>query len=284
MKKILLPTDFSENSWNAIKYALQLFKNETCKFYILNVYTPVVYDVEFVLVSPAQFGMVDAVKEAALKHLKDLEERIKREFKNPKHSIKTMLQFNTLISEMEDIVEDQAIDYVVMGTQGATGAKEVLFGSNTVHVFNKIKCPVIAIPENFEFEQPHEILFPTDYEIDYTKKLLKPLIHLTSLYISRVNVLNVSFGYELTEYQENNKKVLETFLNKTAHLFHSVSNETVQEAITSFQQRARINLLVMINNKHSFFENLFFRSTINQIGFHLNIPFLLIPTKTIKPK
>ncbi|MFH4964026.1 universal stress protein [Gaetbulibacter sp. M235] len=284
MKKILLPTDFSENSWNAIKYALQLFKNETCKFYILNTYTPVVYDVEFVLVSPAQFGMVDAIKETALKHLKDLEERIKREYSNPKHSFKTMLQFNTLISEMEEIVEDQAIDYVVMGTQGATGAKEVLFGSNTVHVFNKIKCPVIAIPENFKFEPLHEILFPTDYEINYTKKLLKPLIYLTSLYISRVNVLNVSFGYELTEEQEKNKKALETFLDKTANLFHSVSNETVQEAITTFQQRARINLLVMINNKHSFFENLFFKSTINQIGFHLNIPFLLIPTKTIKSK
>ena len=49
MKNILLPTDFSENSWNAIKYALQLFKTETCKFYLLNAYTPIIYDVEYVL-------------------------------------------------------------------------------------------------------------------------------------------------------------------------------------------------------------------------------------------
>ena len=43
------------------------------------------------------------------------------------------------------VVEDKAIDYVVMGTKGATGAKEVLFGSNTVHVFKKVKCPVLAL-------------------------------------------------------------------------------------------------------------------------------------------
>lgn len=282
MKKILLPTDFSENSWNAITYALQLFEKETCKFYILNTYTPVVYNVEYVLVSPAQYGMVDAIKETSVRHLKDLKERIKRDFKNPKHSIKTMAVFNTLISEIEDLVESKGIDYIVMGTQGATGAKEVLFGTNTVHVFKKIKCPVIAIPENFKFEPPHEILFPTDYDINFTKKQLQPLLHITSLYISRVNVLNVSFGYDLTKAQEENKKHLETFFSKTAYLFHSVSNETVQEAITNFQLRARINLLVMINNKHSFFENLFFKSTINQIGFHLNIPFLLIPGKTNK--
>ena len=37
MKNILLPTDFSENSWNAIKYALEFYKNTPVNFYILNV-------------------------------------------------------------------------------------------------------------------------------------------------------------------------------------------------------------------------------------------------------
>lgn len=286
MKKILLPTDFSENSWNAIVYALQLFKNETCKFYLLNVYTPVIYQTEYLYGSPAlfsgptQFGVPDPISETSLQSLKDFKDRINKEFDNPKHSFEIRSVFNTLISEIKELVEVKTIDYVVMGTKGATGAKEVLFGSNTVHVFKSIKCAVLAIPQNFKFETPHEILFPTDYEIDYTKKQLQPLIDITSLYISRINILNVSYGYELSEKQEQNKIKLETLFTKTAHLFHSVSNESVPEAITEFQLRARINLLVMINNKHSFFENLFFKSTVNQIGFHLNIPFLLIPSKT----
>ena len=37
MKNILIPTDFSENSWNAIKYALQFFKKKKCNFYLLHV-------------------------------------------------------------------------------------------------------------------------------------------------------------------------------------------------------------------------------------------------------
>ena len=37
MKNILLPTDFSENSWNAIKYAINFFAKETCYFYVLHV-------------------------------------------------------------------------------------------------------------------------------------------------------------------------------------------------------------------------------------------------------
>lgn len=279
MKKILLPTDFSTNSWNAIEYALQLFKKEACEFYLLNTYTPTIYQVEYLLGNPAQYDIPDPIMETSLMQLKNMKDRIKKDFNNPKHRIETMSVFNTLIPEIKEVVEDKNIDYVVMGTKGATGAKEILFGSNTVHVFKSVKCPVLAIPDNFKFETPHEILFPTDFEIDYTNQHIKPLMDITSMYISRINILHVSYGYELTEEQKKNKKTLESLVSNKAHLFHSVANQSVQEAITDFQLKARINLLVMINNKHSFFENLFFKSTINQIGFHLNIPFLLIPAK-----
>lgn len=282
MKNILLPTDFSENSWNATKYALQLFKNETCKFYLLNTYTPVIYHVEYVLVNPAQYGLGDAIREHSLKQLDDFEARIKKEFNNPKHTIETKASFNTLISEIKEIVESKAIDYVVMGTKGATGTKEILFGSNTVHVFKNVKCPILAVPDDFDFESPHEVLFPTDYEIDYQDSHINPIIDILSFYNARINILNATYGYDLSENQQINKNKLENYFKNTTQLFHSVSGQTVEDAIAKFQLKARVNLLVMINNKHSFFENLFFKSAINQIGFHLNIPFLVIPAKTYK--
>ena len=280
MKKILLPTDFSENSWNAI--TLQLFKNETCKFYLLNAYTPVIYHVEYVLVNPAQYGLGDAVRETALKNLDDFKVRMTKEFKNPNHTIETMAAFNTLVSEVKEVTKKKKIDYVVMGTKGATGAAEILFGSNTVHVFKNVNCPILAVPDDFDFEIPHEVLFPTDYEIDYKDHHLNPLIDIISLFNTRVNILNVSYGNDLTEVQKKHKQILEKNFEHIVHLFHRVNSQDVAEAITNFQLKARVNLLVMINNKHSFFENLFFKSTINQIGFHLNSPFLVIPAKTYK--
>lgn len=282
MKNILLPTDFSENSWNAIKYALQLFKNQSCKFYLLNTYTPVVYHLEYVMVEPAQFGMINDVREKSLQDLDTFKTRIKNEFNNPKHTIETISAFNTLITEIKDIVESKAIDYVVMGTTGASGVKEILFGSNTVHVFKNVKCPILAIPSDFNFETPREVLFPTDYEISYKPYHLKPIIDIISLHPTILNILYMSYGYDLSDQQQKNKKILENYFEKVSHLFHNVSNQTVAEGIANFQLKTRINLLIMINNKHSFFENLFFKSTVNQIGFHLNVPFLVIPAKTIK--
>lgn len=279
MKNILLPTDFSENSWNAISYALQLFKDETCKFYLLNAYTPLIYHVEYVLVSPEQYGMDDAIRQSSLNQLNDLKVRMEKTFKNPKHTIETIAAFNNLIPEIKDTVVNKAINYVIMGTKGATGANEILFGSNTVHVFKNIKCPVLAIPDGFDFEIPHEVLFPTDYQVNYQNHHINPILDIIALYNTRINILHASYGYELSEEQEKNKKILEKYFKKSTYLFQSVNHQTVEEGINNFQLKARINLLVMINNKHSFFENLFFKNTINQIGFHLNIPFLVIPSK-----
>ena len=118
MKKILLPTDFSENSWNAISYALNLFKNETCTFYLLNAYTPVIYHVEYVLVNPAQYGLGDAVRENALKQLDIFKDRMTKTFKNPKHTIETIAAFNTLVSEVKELVAKKKIDFTGITKKG----------------------------------------------------------------------------------------------------------------------------------------------------------------------
>lgn len=279
MKKILLPTDFSENSWNAIKYALQLFKDQKCNFVLLNTYTPIIYQVEFMQSSSAQLGIIDTMKKVSQNGLDELQEKINSEFNNPKHTFSQISAFNSLTSEIDDLYSNNMMDIIIMGTQGASGVAGVLFGSNTIHVIKNAKCPVMAIPSDFSFETPHEILFPTDYEIEYQEAHLKPIIEIAQKHISRVNILHVFIGNGLTKVQERNKLILENSMKKVAHLFHDVKNQNVPEAISDFQLKARINLLAMINNKHSFFENLFFKSTINQIGFQLNIPFMVIPSK-----
>lgn len=279
MRHILLPTDFSDNSWNAIKYAIKLFKDQACVFVLLNTYTPVIYNVEYVLGYPAQFGLGDVMRDTSQENLKELVAKITEEFPdNSKHKFETLSRFDTLISGIKEFMNKHTTHVIVMGTKGATGAKEILFGSNTVHVFKEIKCPVLAIPSNFEFENPHEILFPTDLEVSYRDTQLNLLKEIAISHNSRVNAMHVSTGYEFTEAKTNNKLELESIFKNISFLFHEIKSMDVTEAINEFQIKSKINLLVMINNKHSFFENLFFQSKLKQIGFHLTIPFLVIPS------
>ena len=242
MKKVLLPTDFSKNSWNAIKYALQLFKDQECQFVLLNAYTPIIYQVEYMQSSSAQLGIIETIKNVSLKGLNELQEKINSEFRNPKHTYLQISAFNDLTSEIDDLYSNNIMDFIVMGTKGASGVTGVLFGSNTIRVIKNAKCPVMAIPSDFSFETPHEILFPTDYEIEYQDLHLNPIIEIAQKHISRINILHAFIGNGLTEFQEKNKLILDTRMKKVSHLFHDVKNQNVPQAITNFQLKARINL------------------------------------------
>jgi nucleotide-binding universal stress UspA family protein len=219
----------------------------------------------------------DVLRENAQTRLEAEKKKIEDEFQNSKHTFIVHTAFNILVDEVWETVKNEKGDLVIMGTQGATGAKEILLGSHTVHVIKKATCPVIAIPSQFEYENPSEILFPTDYEVNYQEKQLKILLDIAKTHISSIEVIHVSSGYDLTENQLKNKQKLDAILGKTAHLFHDLPNQGVIEGINTIRMKKRMNLLVMIQNKHTFLERLFIEPIIKKIGFHVTIPFMVIP-------
>lgn len=281
MKHILLPTDFSENSWNAISYAINLFKDENCTFHLLNNYTPMVYNVEYVLGYPAQFGMVDAMRNSSQDNLTSLVKRIDNQFKNnPKHNFETTVRLDNLVSGIKAFILKRPVNLIIMGTKGATGAKEVLFGSNTVDVFKNVKCPTLAIPSGFQFERLRDLLFPTDLEVSFKNSQLKFVKSLVKKHEAHVHALHILTGSDLNDTQERNKNELATLFENLAFSYHEIKHDSVTEGIDAYQNNNKIDMLIMFNNKHSFFENILFKSKVKQIGFHLQIPFLVIHAKT----
>jgi hypothetical protein len=205
---------------------------------------------------------------------------LKTEFNNANHTFITMVSFNTLTSEMVEVVKKKEIEFVIMGTKGATGAKEIFIGSNTMQTIKNLKCPVIAIPSGFKYEKPSEILFPTDYKIHKANKYLSLIKELCeNNNNSKLHILNVSQDISLKEKQEQTETFLDDFFKETIHLFHNTENEDLVKAIITFKKTYKINFLIMVHNEHNFFENLFFKPVVNQMVYHTNIPFLVIPSE-----
>lgn len=277
MKKILLPTDFSENAYNAVAYAAQLFKEETCTFYLLNAYTPVLYDSEFMYYTPTM-SIDDIYSTNSQKGLNRVEKRIKKEFPNKNHQFEKRSVFHFLTDAINEIVEKEDIDLVIMGTQGATGAQEILLGSNTIHAIKKTDCPVLVIPSEYAFQPLKNILLPTDLSIGFRDNQLSVLRQIGLSKKSKLHILHVLQDKALSQNQEEGKKILAKYFNDLEFNFHIVEQENVPDAIEDFQEKQPVELLAMINNKHSFFENLFFQPVIHKIGFHVKVPFLVLPS------
>lgn len=278
MKKILLPTDFSENAFNAIRYALRLYENETCTFYLLNTYTPISYHDQYLLENQQMYQLEDISRENSEKGLEIIIEKIKEEFQNPRHHFIHRSAFNTLIDEALQVVDNEGIDLIVMGTKGATGAKEIFMGTHTMYMIKKAKCPVIAVPEEYAYITPKEILFPTDYNLNTDNTALSFIKEISTNHQTKLTMLYAYYGLSLSDYQEETKVFLDEYFKENTHTFHITDGMDVIEAIEDYQKKNPIHLLAMIHNKHSFFDNLLFKPVVNQIVYHTNVPFLVIPS------
>ncbi|MGB5693525.1 MAG: universal stress protein [Flavobacteriaceae bacterium] len=277
MKRIILPTDFSQNALNANRYALRLLKDQECTFYLMNTYTPAIYQSEYVLHSPGQIGLGDIYQSDSQEQLEKLQKDLQQEFKNPKHTLMTHSAFNILVDEVISMTENEKANFIVMGTQGASGAKEIFLGTHTVHVIKKSKKPVLAIPAEYSFTMPTSILFPTDYEIDYQEDELSVLLDIANMTGAEIHVLHIASGFGLTDAQKKNKATLEQILAPLNSRFYDVPSQEIIEGINNFQKEHKVDLLAMVQNKHTFLERLFLEPIIKKIGFHVSIPFMVLP-------
>lgn len=276
MRKILIPTDFSENSLNAIKYATELFKHGPAIIYLLHAYSEAVYEKE----SRLHEGNFDTIRDQfhrdAEESLINLKNQILEFSPNPKHTIHSIAEFGLLVDSVNDWVEKENIDVVVMGTKGQTADKKITFGSNTLQVIKYVKCPVLAIPEVFNDVHPTNILFSTDFLLPYKRRELKLLSTFAKFFASKISFLYISKFPGLSLRQRDNKAFLEATFKENKVDFIHLQGKDVTKSINTYLIENPIDMLVMVNTRHSYLENILYQSTIEKIGLKIDIPLLVM--------
>jgi len=277
MKQILIPTDFSENSWNATQYALAFFKNTKCNFYFLHVTLVSNYGgSEFPL-----FPSAEVIDKTLLNQgkttLKSLVKKIKKQDTNPGHNFHLINTYNYFVDAVKEQIEEKYIDLIVMGTKGASGLSEIVLGSNTGDIITQVKCPVLIVPENAVFSIPEEIAFPTDYNIFYPSAILNYIVEFVKTYNSAIRILHVAKKDDnLTEFQLENKDFLHDFFIDKKHSFHRITNKKIEAGVQCFVESRNINMIVMVAKSINLFQRILFRPTVEEISYHIEIPFLVL--------
>lgn len=275
MKNILVPTDFSENAYNALKYGVNLFAKEVCVFHLLHTYTPSIYDSEAILYSNESIN--EEYRLAGLRSFEEVIDNINRELFNEKHSFRKTVSSNLLQDEIKRLVKAKGIDLILMGTQGVTGAAKILFGSHTINAIREAVCPVLAVPASCKFTIPENILLPSDFESDVTVENMMIINDIAEKYSSNVHILHIIKEGSPEPQQERVVKALTGYLKNVLPSFHLIKDKNVRQGIFHFQEKNSIDLLVMLRHKHSFFHNIFSSPVENELGIRLTSPLLVIP-------
>jgi nucleotide-binding universal stress UspA family protein len=274
MKKILFPTDFSEASMNAFVYALKLA--EKIKAEVITLHA---YELPNLHIGGLPTTLKEVYDTIELENFENFKDQIPflREIaeKNGLDHVKInhILKHGDLIWVIKQVVKEEKIDYVVMGTKGASGLKETFLGSNAGSVITELDNFVIAVPEEANYEGIKNIVFSTRFrEKDF--KALKKVIELAKLFDAHVHCV-----YVKTKKSDVNPVVIEDwkFLLKDEKVsIHVIEAEDVEQTILNFVQAYEVDMLAMLNYKRGFFEELFRQSLTQKLSYHVEVPLLVI--------
>ena len=265
MKKLLLPTDFSENAENALNFGINLANHFESKIYLLSVYQ--------VRTPAGSFKNMDSVlKEEYESELSKLVEKYKPAmFRHS--SLEALAISGQTIPTIAGFADSHHVDLIVMGTQGSSGLNEIFIGSNTVGVIKKANKPILAIPCDYKYKPFKKIVLALDESDALPKEQIEPLVALAKSYKSEILV------YHIVAPDENNgiSPSIDEYLDGLEYSVHqNLGISDINEGINAFVERNDADLLCMITRKRRFLGNIFNPSVTRKEAFDSPVPLLVL--------
>lgn len=225
MKRILVPTDFSEHAEFALKVAAKIAKENDGEIFLVHM-----------LELPSQ--MADAVSGGAIipeivlfmskahERLDDLKEMDYMEGINVSSAVKFGQAFDGILKSSKK----NEIDMVVMGSHGASGFQEMFMGSNTEKVVRMSEAPVFIIKNDNPDFKTEKFVFACDFSKEI-KKPFKKVAKFAKMFKSRLDLVlvNTPNNFKTTIAAE---KIMHDFLkefeieNYSLHVYNDVDIET----------------------------------------------------------
>ncbi|WP_026730727.1 universal stress protein [Flavobacterium denitrificans] len=277
MKKILFPTDFSEAATNAFVHALEFAKIVKAELVLLHTFEIPVYDSQFF---PENYASIySSIELAKFEMFKDEIPKLRTIASDRKLDdivIKHRLMDGDLIYNLRNAVEEDEIDFVIMGTTGVSDWTKFFTGSNTNSVISEVKVPVLCVPIDAKYKKVKTIGFTTRYR-EKDKAVLRRILKIAKKTDAKVKSLYVKTSN--SDVSEMTIKEWEQeFANDNVE-FLVLPSDDVKETILDFILYKDIDVLTTITHKRSFFESIFESSFSKKITKEVSVPVLVMHEK-----
>jgi len=266
MKKILVPIDFSEQAEYACKVAATIAKKTDSEIILLHM-----LDIPTTSIDPTSGGNLTGGGQSIyyLKHIHKEFEKFKAfsffDGLNVIESVRFHKAFNGVIEESKK----NDVDLIVMGSQGATGLKGMLVGSNTEKVVRHSHIPVLVIKQDIENFKFNDMIFASDFGAE-SKKNFQKILDFTSTFDVKLHLLfiNTIINFEPTKVSKDRlEKYISSFdvKNFTINIYNDT---TIEEGILNFGKEIDANLIGIYTHGRSGLSQLFNESISKELANH----------------
>jgi len=277
MKKILVPTDFSEASQWAVEVATGIAQKSKAEIVLLHVVeepTKQSFSVAGEWDQHQDWEEKIFTLELIKRSTKDLN-KVGLEIQDKGVEVSMELRIGNPYHGISSIISERQVDLVVMGTFGHTRLERIFLGSNTEKVIRRSRCPVLTVYERPGSQNFKNIVYATCTNTDETpfSKVLKLA---QQLYDSTIHLVRVNTPSNFLP-DRHIKKSMQAFAdrlhleNYTVNIFNDTTEE---EGILNFAESIQADLIGLTTHARSGFAHLLTRSVSEGIVDYSKMPVL----------
>lgn len=283
MKTFIVPTDFSDTSKNAARFAARMAEQLIGVHIILyNVFDKIEAGIDGSVMFNDHEGR-KKIMELGLESIKIDLNNIAPNVKvtclaEEKESFIERKVVNAFIYSLEKLVHKENADMIIMGITGATPMEQIFIGSNTLNMVNKSVCPVMIVPPQAEFTGVKNVAFTSDFKnVEKTTptKALRAILDIFKPFIHVVNVDSEHYVEVTTEYKAERAK-LETILEGYETEYYFMRQFDFIDAINQFVTDYKIDMIFTVPRNHSFLGGLFKSSHTKKLAYHSHVPLVAV--------
>jgi nucleotide-binding universal stress UspA family protein len=274
MKNLLVATDFSDTSMNAISYASHVSGKTKSNITLLHAYRPRLSE-----------GITDqasekAAKEAAMQQLKEVKSKVLKhngELINSGIKVNTSFRYGLAADEILSTASGTEDAVIVMGVDESNEALKNIFGSVSVSVLDQANKPILALPPDAQFKEIKRIGYCTE-DLNVDKTTICELSGIIDSFDSEIHLIHVNEKND----EFNEQAVLKMWQdNYPGHkiILNIIQHNDRLAAVNDYCENNNIDLLSMTRTNHGFFPNLFHKSFTKQMLINTHIPLFIMSEK-----
>ena len=275
MRKIIVPTDFSNASMEGLLFACHIAATTTAQVELIHVYSGTIAPGQPIIVQTN-----DAYYEAALKQLNQFISEAQEKEEIASLGVEITGRAVVGFPEIELIDESSKPEtaLMVMSTTGSHGISGKIFGTVSTLLARKAKCPVLLIPKDTTYAKINDMMFASAF-LRLDKKLVDSIKKYARVFDAKVHCVHVlEQGENLEKIQPHIDK-LEEYCKENDPITFTIeiltSDKSVSDTLQAYVEENKIGMTIMVAPKRSFFEALFHRSATKEMAFSSTVPLLV---------
>ncbi len=271
MKKIIVPTDLSNNSANAAEYALALAKQFDASLRLMYVYhpTPVVVNEYTTYIDPE----LEKVKQ---EQFDTFTQQLQEKWGTENEQLPTIecdFKQGFAADYIIQISKTEEDAMIVLSSTGDTGTFKKVFGSVSTKVAQSSQAPVLVIPPNVSFQPIKNIAYCTNNEY-LDAMVMNQLIAIAKPLDANIHLIHVGNsdnynGHQLLEAWKN-------YYPKSKVTLEQVPGVDEVSSINIYCENNGIDMIVMSRGERSFFGHLFHRSVTKNMAINTHLPLIIL--------